>query len=230
MESGRTTTIRRDRSKTAWNAGAAIVFALAALWLCTGNFRSGARLIMIVFAIPIAIGACYFAATAWTAAAIGECPHCDLYLLGIDTGTNDAILCGACGRYAEGKDGKLWPTPPDRLLPRARFGAELAEAARFPDGCVVCAAPASRTVPAKLTQEGPARMDKDLATRLATLGTFRLVETQTLTVQVPHCATHDDGAELHFGVEADQLGPTIRFRSHATMLRWNALNGTRARS
>lgn len=230
MEPSRTTTIHRDKAKTTRNVIAAGIFAVVAFWLCTGHFRSDARLIMIVFAIPIALGALYFAATAWTAAAVGECPHCDLYLLGLDTGTNDAVLCGACGRYCEGKDGKLWPTPPDRVLARPSFGAELAEAARWPDGCVVCAAPATRTVAAKLTQEGPARLDKDLATRLATLGTFRLVETQTLTVQVPHCAAHDDGAALHFGVESDQLGPTIRFRSHAAMLRWNELNGTRARS
>lgn len=77
------------------------------------------------------------------------------------------------------------------------FTAEVPDQIRWPEGCCVCGKPATRTVEARLVEDRNASLGPDMAVRLASLGTARLVEKHTFSVQVPHCQEHDDGAALH---------------------------------
>jgi hypothetical protein len=152
------------------------------------------------------------------------CPSCDLYIHRVRLRGDGAVLCPHCRAYATISDGALTPTAPDRIAARPVFCAELPDGVRWPEGCSVCGAPATRAVPVRLIVTQDAAFHKDMATRLATLGLFTLVERTTFTLPIPHCEDHTDGAELVMPAESEQLNPGIVFRSYPYYTRFVQAN------
>jgi len=159
-----------------------------------------------------------------------ECPSCDLYIHGVVLDPDGAVLCPHCRAYASVEGSKLVKTPPDRVAPEPVFCVELPQQVKWPEGCCVCGAPATRQVESKLEIEQDASFARDMAVGVASLGILRAVDRTTYTLPVPHCAQHADGAELYPSAEAEQLNLGIGFRSYPYFTQFAALNYMKPRN
>jgi hypothetical protein len=133
------------------------------------------------------------------------------------------VPCQFCGKYLEGTASRIHLTAVDEIAATPIFETLLPRAIRWPDGCCVCRAPATRevTLTVKLKEEAP--FAPDLAVRIASIGTLKLVGVRTLSVGVPHCAAHGDGASVAYASDAvTELA--IKFRSHAYFADFCAAN------
>lgn len=154
-----------------------------------------------------------------------ECPACDLYIVGARPSDGDSVVCGNCRAVSLYTGGALVAPAPDQVAPRPVFCAELpAGGVAWPGTCTACEAPATRAVPVRLVFEEDAPFVRDVATRAATLGMFKTVERTTVTLDVPHCADHADGAALAMPYERAQPNFGIAFRSHRYFREFVALN------
>jgi hypothetical protein len=109
----------------------------------------------------------------------------------------DAPLCKVCGAYSVKERGKMVRVPDDYVHSRPVFATALPAMDRqWPEGCCVCSRPVTRLVPIQLTENVDPGLMERMATRAASLGFVKLTATQTYTIEVPHCALHDDGACL----------------------------------
>jgi hypothetical protein len=145
------------------------------------------------------------------------CPRCGATLSGLALTSNAAVLCGSCHTYFEGKDRSLWEIDPDRVAGQPLFRSQLPEHAEFPDVCCVCGAEGRRKDEILLTTR---------ETESWQSGSGGAGETHTwkaISVSVPHCEDHTDGAIL--GLDS-RLGPYIRFRSYPYLRAFCQLNGT----
>ena len=159
-----------------------------------------------------------------------ECPACDLYILGARPSEGEAVLCGSCRAWGLYKAGKLERVPDDHVAGAPMFCAELPlEGLRWPQSCTVCSAPATRAVPVKLSYTQDASFAADLATRAATLGMFKAVNEHTVSLDIPHCAQHGDGAELTMPYERAQSNFGVAFRSYPYFREFVQLNHATAR-
>jgi hypothetical protein len=179
---------------------------------------------LIVIGLALAAVALWYGTNGMRASSKVECPSCDLYIHGVRCDGEPAVLCPHCRAYATVANGTLIVTRPDRVAPRPVFCAELPDAVQWPEGCCACGAAATHAVPVELIVTEDAAFHRDLATRVVTLGMFKLVDRTTFTLPVPHCAAHADGAELVMPVEAEQNNPGIVFRSFAFYTRFVQLN------
>ncbi len=119
------------------------------------------------------------------------------------------VLCPSCRRYGMLEQRRLIAMPRDRVIPKHLFRAELPAAAiAWPPTCCLCERP-------------PVRADP--MTRELFLEHPRSVKEMTITV--PHCADHRDGAVID---TAEGTRFCVAFRSHAYFLEFIALNRTRA--
>ncbi len=154
-----------------------------------------------------------------------ECPACDLYILGARPSEGEAVLCGSCRAWGLYKGGKLERVPDDFVAGAPMFCAELPlEGLRWPASCTACTAPATRTVPVRLTYTQDASFAADLATRAATLGMFKAVNETTVSLEIPHCAQHADGAKLVMPWEKAQSNFGVAFRSYPCFREFVQLN------
>jgi hypothetical protein len=142
------------------------------------------------------------------------CPVCDAQLSGLSTKSNDGFLCANCHRYSEGKDGLLWATDENRIADEPIFSSPLPEQFNFPSGCCVCVKPeVSREKISFRTQN---------ASSALTAVTVGLTTSTTISVEVPHCAEHKEGARL----SATPQTTIIRFRSYPYLRAFCQMNGT----
>jgi hypothetical protein len=154
-----------------------------------------------------------------------ECPACDLYILGARPSEGDAVLCGSCRAWGLYKAGKLERVADDFVAAAPMFCAELPlEGLRWPAVCPVCSQSATRTVPMRLTYTQDASFGADLATRAATLGMFKAVSESTVSLEIPHCAHHADGAKLTMPWEREQSNFGVAFRSYTYFREFVQLN------
>jgi hypothetical protein len=154
-----------------------------------------------------------------------ECPACDLYIMGALPREGDSVLCGHCREVAIYEAGKLVKPSPDHIGAKPMFCAELpTEGMRWPDGCCVCGQPATRAIDVRLQYEEDASLGRDMATRAATLGLVKAVDRTTITLSIPHCAQHGDGAALVMPYEREQPNFGVAFRSYPYFKQFVALN------
>jgi hypothetical protein len=146
-----------------------------------------------------------------------SCPRCGAALSGLALTSNAAVLCGSCHHYFEGKDRSLWEIDPDRVAGQPLFRSQLHEHAEFPDACCVCGAEVRRCDEIMLTTR------ETEAWQWASVGAGETHAWKAVTVSVPHCEDHADGAIL--GLDS-RLGPYIRFRSYPYLRAFCQLNGT----
>jgi len=199
--------------------GLAIISGWAAFWvLTTWPPGGGTWFIGGVFAL-VALG---LGVWTFSSSAEARCPGCTLRIRGLSSGDNQPLLCRSCVEFVEGKAGELWLVAPDRVADSPRFAAPCPEEAAWPEICAVCGAEATRMVSASWSEKQDAPFAADLATRAATLGTMKLVTRVTHSVEVPHCAQHDNGARLRETFEGG--GNVVVFRSHAYLRAFCAAN------
>lgn len=135
------------------------------------------------------------------------CPMCGAALRGLErVGKHRGIHCEKCDAFLQSEDGALRPMAPDTIADEPIFSVEARSHFQFPPGCVVCGAPATQDLPVSAHQ---------------TIG----IASTSITVYVPHCAAHDDGAAVVCGVAT---GTAILFRSYAYRQAFKELNEGRA--
>lgn len=148
------------------------------------------------------------------------CPSCNATIDSLGTGANDGTCCAACHVYVEGTQGELWVTDLARVADRPIFATKLGAQHAWPDGCCVCGRPATRGVPVSATR---AKSGSNAATAIATGGAVLATSSTTFTVQVPHCAEHDNGAHLSAGARDKDM--RILFRSYPYLRSFCERNG-----
>jgi hypothetical protein len=161
------------------------------------------------------VGAVALLGVAWflamgTGLKSGPCPKCGKNNLELSTG--QFRFCEGCKEYLTGDDKDLWLADPAALAAQPVFSSLLPERFVWPEGCAVCQKPQTRTVPVSITISATS---KNLAFSAASLALGRVVVRsggeRVYSVDVPHCAAHNDGAVL----ENPTIGGIrILFRSH----------------
>jgi hypothetical protein len=142
------------------------------------------------------------------------CPSCGVQLSGLSTKSNDGVLCAGCRHYVEGKDGLLWQTDENRIADEPIFTSPLPEQFTFPGVCCICARPAVTREKISLRMQN--------ASSVVTAATVGVTSSTTVSVEVPHCAEHKEGARLS-GTPESTL---IRFRSYPYLNAFCRVNGT----
>lgn len=162
------------------------------------------------------------------------CPGCGAPIHDVDRiGSVAGILCGHCGKFLRAERGELRPVAPDTVAEDPIFGAAVRESFAWPPGCAVCGAPSTRAVQARLrATNADAATDVGLAVvgvaMAATVGVgFLMRGEQRISIEVPHCAEHDDGAVLVDGA-GDPGGLLWLFRSYPYQRAFCELNRGRA--
>ena len=143
-----------------------------------------------------------------------SCPSCAKPLGGLSTGSNDGVLCSHCHHYFEGKNGELWATDDSRIADSPLFSSPLPEKFSFPQVCCVCGKPSTQNIPASLTTTN--------ASSAVTQSTIGVTSSTTVSVEVPHCAEHKDGAIL----TGTKDHTKVRFRSYPYLRSFCEVNNT----
>jgi len=189
---------------------AAICLALSVILLLT--IASGP--VTIGIALIPAVLFFIFLFSAISGAGEATCPNCSKPIDGLSTKSNDGVLCQSCHRYVEGKDGHLWTTEESRIADNPLFTSPLPETFAFPEGCCVCGKPATHKQTIEYRTQN--------ASSAITAPTVGVTTTTKITVEVPHCDEHKDGAALTSATK----GTGIRFRSYPYLRAFCALNNT----
>jgi hypothetical protein len=217
--------ITRDWPKTLRNAGGAAAVLYGVYWSMWRWIEAERMMVMVWFATLVFVAvAAFFAWRAVFRCGTAKCPGCGYPVTELATGANRGVACRFCGKYLEGTKGTLRLTAVDELAAEPIFETLLPRDLTWPAGCCVCRAPVTRmvTLTVKLRDEAP--FAPDLAVRIASIGTLKLVGVRTLTVDVPHCAAHHDGAAVDYaGDSLTELA--IRFRSHPYFAAFSEANG-----
>lgn len=195
--------------------GISLLLAIVCAAACVGLF-------MTIVEGPITAGiacipgilALIFGWSAIGGSAQCTCPDCGKLRTGLSTGSNDGIFCEGCKNYFEGKNGELWRTDESRVADSPTFKTTLPEKFQFPEGCCVCGQPE--------TQRQKISMSRTNASSVVTQSTVGLTTRTVTSVEVPHCASHKDGAFL--GGTSDK--PYIHFRSLPYLRAFCKINST----
>ncbi|MDQ6787399.1 MAG: hypothetical protein M3033_11390 [Acidobacteriota bacterium] len=211
MNEKKTTTISRSWSATiGYLIGGVVLLGVSALLFMTivgGAVTFGIALIPAIVALMLLYAS-------FGGAGTSACPGCGAALSGLSTKSNDGVLCSSCHRYAEGQNGSLWLTDENRIADEPIFSSPLPEQFAFPPSCCVCGNAETRRETISFTTQNASS-----AITAPTIG----VRTDTkISVEVPHCAEHKDGASL----SATPRSSLIRFRSYPYLRAFCRLNGT----
>ncbi|MDQ2855813.1 MAG: hypothetical protein M3R68_05755, partial [Acidobacteriota bacterium] len=124
------------------------------------------------------------------------------------------VVCASCHHYSEGKDGLLWQTDESRIADDPIFSSPLPEKFNFPKVCCVCGKPEVRREKISFRTQN--------ASSALTAPTVGLTSNTTISVEVPHCAEHKEGARL----SGSPTTTIIRFRSYPYLSAFCEMNGT----
>ena len=199
-------------------------------WAATFGFLGGALVLFVVSVLlfativegPITIGLALIPAVAAFALlfiAFGgsgrsTCPVCNHALSGLSTKANDGVLCTGCHNYLEGKDGSLWQTDENRVADEAMFTSPLPQHFIFPRGCCVCGG--------KEASLETISMQSQNASSAVTAPVAGVTTRTIVSVEVPHCAQHESGAQL----TGTPNNPHIKFRSYPYLRAFCQANST----
>jgi hypothetical protein len=166
------------------------------------------------FALIPAIVAIILVFMSFGGAGASTCPICGAQLSGLSTKSNDGVLCASCHRYSEGKDGSLWQTDENRIADEPIFTSPLPEKFTFPSECCVCGKPGVSREKISLRMQN--------ASSALTGATVGVTTSTTVSVEVPHCVEHKEGARLTGTPQSTH----IRFRSYPYLSAFCQMNGT----
>lgn len=215
-----TTKVTRNWKTTAGYAVGGIA-AIAFSVLLFETIADGAITIGIAL-IPGVLGL-IFLGMAFGGAGEAACPSCGAKVSGLSTGNNDGVLCAKCHAFAEGKQGTLTVTDPNRVADKPTFGTLLPAQYQWPQGCCVCGAPPDHgeKIQTRVQNQGSALalVGANAVTGGAVTGKAGAT---VFSVEVPHCGQHKDGAELS-AAGGDRV--KIRFRSYPYLRAFCQQNG-----
>lgn len=184
--------ISKQRSTVITFVTISLVIAGFAIQCGRSAWQSGS--ILSGMGAVILLGAAWFFAMG-TGLKSGPCPKCGKSNLQLGSGR--FRFCEGCKEYLTGDDKYLWLADPAALAAEPVFGSLIPERFVWPEGCAVCQKPQTRTIPVSLTISATG---KNLALSAASLAFGRVVVRsggeRVLSVDVPHCAAHNDGAAL----------------------------------
>lgn len=207
----RTTKISRSWGATiGYLIGAIVALGLSVLLFMTiveGPVTIGFALIPAIIALILLF-------MSFGGAGATTCPVCDSPLSGLSTKSNDGVLCDNCHLYSEGKDGQLWQTDENRIADDALFSSPLPAQFNFPDGCCVCGKPEASREKISLRMQN--------ASSAITAPTVGVTTSSEVSVEVPHCKEHKEGARL----SGSPKSPHIKFRSYPYLRAFCQMNGT----
>lgn len=201
---------------------AAGVFSLTGLvWVAWALVRiHGAGVVLGI----VALGFLGMAFYAFIGLGKAPCPECGTMRSGLSMKDNGSLQCRGCGAYFHTRDGEVFATDEDAVEGVPAFATACPMRIDWPPGCCVCGEEVTRTVPVELELEEGAPVAKDMLTRVATLGTYKLVSERRFEVQIPVCERHGSGsASLEFRYDEEQL--FIKFRSRAYAHAFAEANG-----
>jgi hypothetical protein len=199
-----------------------LIGGLVCLAICVVMFKNLADgAITVGFSLIPGILGLVLIGVAIGGSATAPCPSCGKTIESLGTGSNDGTCCSACHAYVEGTHGELWVTDAARVADRPIFATKLNPQLAWPDGCCVCGQPATRGLPVSATR---AKSGQNAAIAVATGGAVLATSSTKLTIEVPHCAQHDDGAQLNAGSNASEM--RILFRSYPYLRSFCERNGT----
>jgi hypothetical protein len=187
------------KSRTSKKRSTIITFATVALVVAGLGVQCG-RSAWQTGSVISAIGAVALLAVAGflalgTGLRSGPCPKCGKDNTEVAAG--HFATCLGCREYLTGDGNDLWLADPATIAEKPVFGSILPERFSWPEGCAVCQKPHTRTIPASITVSATA---KNIAFSAASLALGRVVVRsggeRVYSVDVPHCATHNDGAAL----------------------------------
>ena len=212
-----TSTLTKSRIERSWKTTfiyLGIGVALAAGGVAIFLFSSGGAWLGS-FGIVLVLAALFLFWMAISGAGECACPGCGKPLTGLKTGANEGVLCSECHQYFEGTGGELHATDESKVSSSPTYACLLPEKFTFPEGCCVCGKPETHRVTISTTTQGGG--DAAIA---VTTG----VRTSTrISVEVPHCAEHKDGASLTAG---NKNHVKIYFRSYPYLRAFCAMNQT----
>jgi hypothetical protein len=210
-----TIALKKSKIERSWSATIGyIVAGIVIIAIGVAIFMFGDPGLMLgTFAVVVIIFGLICFGMATGGAAVAPCPNCGKSITGLSTGSNEGRLCAGCHEYFEGTGGELWATDQSKIATTPIFSSPLPETFNFPPGCCVCGQPETRRVKISITTQGAG----DVA--LIPVGVRSTTRT---SVEVPHCAQHDDGAAL----AGTKDHPKIRFRSYPYLRAFCDLNKT----
>ncbi|WP_437799149.1 hypothetical protein [Sorangium sp. So ce693] len=223
-----TSTVTRNTGSTIKYA--VITAVLAGLsFLCFNAMigRSGPLwLLCLVGGLGLAVFALGSLLAAKDLAGTATCPRCQATLTEIELNhTDDPAFCDKCQAAYLVDKRVLTVLAGDYVHPEPGFPVPVtSETIRWPEGCCVCAKPATRGIEAK-AHDGETGTNAAVAAAGLALGSIavRTGGGTTYTLRIPHCAEHDDGAKVE--IESNNKPPLkIRFRSYAYQRRFLELN------
>ncbi|WP_437507201.1 hypothetical protein [Sorangium sp. So ce1099] len=217
------------------NAGSTIKYAvitavLAGLSFLCFSAMSGRSGLLWVLCLVGGLGFAVFAfgsiLVARDLAGTATCPRCQATLTEIELNhTEDPAFCDKCQAAYLVDKRVLTVLADDYVHPQPGFPVPVTgETIRWPEGCCVCARPATRGIEAK-ADDGQTGTNVAVAAAGLALGSIavRTGGGTSYTLRIPHCAEHDDGAKLEIKM-GNEPPLQIRFRSYAYQRRFLQLN------
>ncbi|KYF96290.1 hypothetical protein BE20_42570 [Sorangium cellulosum] len=223
-----TSTVTRNTGSTIKYAVITVVLAgLSFLCFSAMSGRSGFLWVLcLVGGIGLAVFALGSLLAAKDLAGTATCPRCQAALAEIELNhTDEPAFCDKCQAAYLVDKRVLTVLADDYVHPTPVFSAPVTgQTISWPEGCCLCARPATRGVEAK-THDGQTGTNVAVAAAGLALGgiAVRTGGGTTYTLRIPHCAEHDDGAKVE--IQSGNDPPLqIRFRSYAYQRRFLALN------
>ena len=153
----------------------------------------------------------------------GSCPACETPLGNINWFDINSRECRVCGQYIRSRKGVLELISDDHLGEQPVYRTGCPDQIQWPGGCCVCGAPPTREQQISLVEQQTRATPGNVALAAATGVAMKNVS--TITVAVPHCDTHLNGAALQRGADTDGARLEILFRSRAFCQKFEQLNG-----
>src|SRR5260370_9276555 len=207
----RTTKITRSWGATiGYLVGAAAALVISILLFMT--IAQGP--VTLGIALMPAIGGMIFICMSFGGSGKSTCPGCQSRLTGLSTKSNDGVLCGGCNHYLEANGGSLWQTDENRISDVPLFSSPLPAQFSFPGGCCVCGRSEAGLEKISLSNQN--------ASSAITAPSVGVTTSTIVSVEVPHCAEHKEGAQL----TGTPQRPHIKFRSYPYLRAFCESNGT----
>ena len=190
------------------------------------------KAVSVLIAVAVFAGACYggWILTGWLSGlcwVVAFCAFGGIFMAA------ESKPCPACGKKAHASKGRIehcthcreWVAHVSDGTYVQVFGAEIPDEFRWPEGCCVCGAAATRAIRVSATKSELLKNLGKSAAMYAAAGSVR-VNTggdTTYSLDVPHCDEHDDGAYIKVGTLAE---PAVMFRSESYRDAFCAVNDT----
>lgn len=184
--------VQGTRVARSWGLTSFWLLLLAAdsgLYIAQVHSHKGAGLFAQIFCGGLGL---LFLSLAIFGSGTAKCPCCGESIDGIAKG-NNRQMCPKCHQLVRTEEGVLSPERPDYSDLEHVFRAPIKETGVLPDCCAACGAPATRQITISFRTGAGTKMLVGVAGLMQ--GQLSYVD-EKLSLPVPHCDAHDDGAVI----------------------------------